>query len=84
MPPAGLGFTIGTEPGAPAGSTCTNLAPACHWKMYLDATTFSPMPLNLAGPCTVWTVWACSQAMILELSTLLAPATACAMVSPTE
>src|SRR5579871_6341160 len=83
-PQSGRGLTIGTEPEAPAGSTCTNFWPCCHWKMYLDATTFSPMLLYFAGPCTVFVWWLCSQAMILALSMLLVAVMACAAVSPTE
>src|SRR5215467_10707175 len=56
LPQAGLGLTIATEPVALVGSTWTNFAPACHWKMKCAATTFSPMALNFAGPCTVCTV----------------------------
>ena len=56
LPQAGLGLTIATEPVAVVGSTWTNFAPVCHWKMKCAATTFSPMALNFAGPCTVCTV----------------------------
>jgi len=56
LPQAGLGLTIVTEPVAVVGSTWTNFAPVCHWKMKCAATTFSPMALNFAGPCTVCTV----------------------------
>src|SRR5262249_51257161 len=83
-PQGGLGLTIATEPGAPAGSTCTNLAPCCHWKMNLEATTFIPMPLYRAGPCTVVVGWLCSQAISVLLSMLFVAATACATVWPTE
>ena len=55
-PQAGFGLTIGTEPVAVVGSTWTNFAPVCHWKMKCAATTFWPMALNFAGPCTVCTV----------------------------
>src|SRR5207248_5226222 len=33
LPQAGLGLTIATEPVAVVGSTWTNFAPVCHWKM---------------------------------------------------
>src|SRR5262250_2157186 len=55
-PQAGFGLTTATEPCALVGSTCTNLAPCCHWKMKCAAAVFSPMALNFAGPCTVCTV----------------------------
>src|SRR5215472_7611639 len=84
-PQAGFGLTIGTEPCALVGSTCRNLAPFCHWKMKCDATTFAPMALNFAGPCTVCTVTPlCSHEMTFTLLRLLVALTPYASVSPTE
>src|SRR5262249_50862497 len=83
-PQGGFGLTIATEPGAPAGSTWANLAPCCHWKMSLEATTFMPMPLYRAGPCTVVVGWLCSQVMSTLLSMLSVAATPGPRVGPPE
>src|SRR6516162_8751858 len=84
-PQAGLGLTIATEPCAVVGSTWTNLAPLCHWKMKCEATMFWPMALNFAGPCTVCTVTPlCSHEMTFAFDRLLVALTAAARVSPTE
>src|SRR6516165_3157934 len=84
-PQAGLGLTIATEPCALVGSTWTNFAPVCHWKMKCEATMFWPMALNFAGPCTVCTVTPlCSHEMTFAFDRLLVALTAAASVSPTE